>query len=269
MKEELSRYIEHFLDLSNPVIYALIICGVIVLMCYIFYFHMYIPQKKQIIQERMKAELKHSKLMIEKYRFLSLQLQEKLEMEKQRLGRELHDSIGQNLLFMKMKVTNKFGNDGKEVLNVIDSTIKDLREITYDLRPRALQDLGLPAAVINLLDYVNKNSNVSGEVSISGEPRTLENKKELYLYRVIQETLNNIIKHSGASDYHIQLEYEESSLKIIAFDDGTGIDFNSPDFSKGSGLLNIEERIKSMGGSIKIKSDKEEGTIIIMEVPYD
>jgi signal transduction histidine kinase len=209
----------------------------------------------------------------QKFRDLSFYLHDQLEEEKQRIGMELHDSIGQNLLLVNMKLKNtgndydKFQENFSTVQSTMDIAIKDLREVMYDLRPRALDDLGLVAAVCNLSDRLSTNFKLKGSVDCSGIPERLEIKNELYLYRIIQESLNNILKHSYATEYHIHFIYADQKLKLLISDNGRGFDTEEVFRSKGYGLLNMNERIKNLKGKMEIESSNEGGTIILFELP--
>ncbi len=209
----------------------------------------------------------------QKYRSLSFYLHDQLEAEKQRIGMELHDSIGQNLLLVNLKLKdatsdfNKFRENVSLVLSTMDTAIKDLREIMYDLRPRALDDLGIFAAVCSLSDRMSLNFSIKGSVDCSGVPERLEIKRELYLYRIIQESLSNILKHSFATEYHIQFIYANNNLKILISDNGVGFDTEEAFKSKGFGLLNMSERIKNLKGKMIIESEGQAGTLIIFELP--
>lgn len=224
------------------------------------------------ITERIKYE---NKLLEseQKFRDLSFYLHDQIEEEKQRIGMELHDSIGQNLLLVNMKLKNtgndydKFQENITAVQSTMDIAIKDLREVMYDLRPRALDDLGLVAAVCNLSDRLSSNFKLKGSVDCSGIPERLEIKNELYLYRIIQESLNNILKHSYATEYHIQFIYADQKLKLLISDNGRGFDKDKVFKSKGYGLLNMNERIKNLKGRMEIASGNEKGTLILFELP--
>jgi len=178
----------------------------------IFFYGMRSLGMAQIYFVDLTERYEYEKKLLEseqKYRALSFYLHDHLEAEKQRIGMELHDSIGQNLLLVNLKIKDTASNYDKfqenifTVQSTIDKTITELREIIYDLKPRALEDLGLFAAVCNLSDNMSNNFSVKGSVDCSGTPERLEIKNELYLYRIIQESLNNILKHSFATEYNI------------------------------------------------------------------
>jgi signal transduction histidine kinase len=264
MKEELKNYLQHALSWENPLFFAFLIAGFLALALYIFYFHIFLPNKKKAIE----AELKSTKLLSEKFKALALQYQERLEEEKERLGRELHDSIGQNLLLIRMQINNP-ASTKEPTLQVIDSTLHDLKEIIFELKPRALEELGLPAALLELCKHIKENSQYCGEVSVTGNVVKLGGDKEIYLYRTVQECINNVIKHSGVTEFNIQMFYNEHVLKIVVLDEGKGMNVEEVKNSDGNGLFNIEQRMNHIGGSLKITSAPNEGTVMLMEIPYD
>jgi signal transduction histidine kinase len=210
----------------------------------------------------------------QKYKQLSMFLQDQLETEKQRIGMELHDSIGQNLLFVNMKLneaieTKNFNGKLAEVKDALDGTIQDVRSTMMDLKPRLLEDMGLYSAVYDLAQRVTRNTGIQSSVDLSGSEIRFDRKSELYLFRVIQEACNNIIKHSHADEFNIQLMYGEETLKIFISDDGTGFNTEHLKISshRGNGLFNITERIKNINGTIEFDSNEGEGTMITIEVP--
>jgi len=210
-----------------------------------------------------------------KYRSLSFYLQDHLETEKQRIGLELHDSIGQNLFLIKIKLNASAPVNEKQItaLNDInltmDRTIDELRDIMFDLRPRALEELGLFSAVSMMSDNFSKNSKTVGSIQYVGSPVRLAAKVELYLFRIIQESLSNILKHSEANEYNIQFVYSADYLKILISDNGVGFDPDNILNLKHYGLLNMSERIKTLNGKMKITSSNHEGTSLLFELPYE
>ena len=207
-----------------------------------------------------------------KFKSLSYYLQDYLETERQRIGLELHDVIGQNLFLLKLKFDeasknfNEFKDNYSGIVDSLDSTIYDLRNIMYDLKPKNLEDLGFDFAVKKLSEHISARARISGNVEIIGKSRRFKNEVELYLYRIIQECLSNIIRHSKASEYNIQILYSEKSLKIYISDNGIGFDIEKVNKNKNYGLLNISERIKVLNGTMKINSTTE-GTLLLFEIP--
>jgi signal transduction histidine kinase len=242
----------------------------------VFFYGISSLEMAQIYCFDLTERFEYEKKLLEseqKHRSLSFYLHEQLEAEKQRIGMELHDSIGQNLLLVNMIIKNSATDFDKYMENIstvhstMDKTIIELREIMYDLRPRALDDLGLFAAVCNMSDNISCNFSIKGSVDCSGTPERLEIKNELYLYRIIQESLSNVLKHSFASEYHIQFICNSEKLKILISDNGVGFDTDKVFKTKGYGLLNMNERIKNLKGKMEIESGDQGGTLIIFELP--
>lgn len=217
-------------------------------------------------QEKMTQESE------KKFRSLSFYLQDYLETERQRIGLELHDNIGQNLFLLKLKFDDAsknyedFKDNYNNIIDSLNSTISDLRNIMYDLKPKNLEDLGLDFAVRKLSEHISKSTRKNGNVEIIGKTRRFDKKLELYVYRIIQECLSNIIRHSQATEYNIQLLYSEKNLKIYIADNGIGFKIEKVDKDKNYGLLNISERIKALKGTMKINSSSE-GTLLLFEIP--
>jgi signal transduction histidine kinase len=207
-----------------------------------------------------------------KFRSLSFYLQEYLEAERQRIGLELHDVIGQNLFLLKLKFDeacknfDDFKGNYNNIIDSLDSTIYDLRNIMYDLKPKNLEDLGLDFAIRKLSDHIASDTRKCGTVEITGNTRRFGKETELYLYRIIQECLSNIIRHSQATEYNIQLLYSEDNFKIYISDNGKGFKVENVNKEKNYGLLNISERIKALNGKMKINSSVE-GTLLLFEIP--
>jgi len=109
--------------------------------------------------------------------------------------------------------------------------------------------------------------NIKGSVDCSGVPARLDINNELYLYRIIQESLTNILKHSYASEFHVQFIYANDKLRILISDNGVGFDTEKIFSSKGYGLINMRERIKYLKGKMEIESDNQSGTLLLFELP--
>ena len=208
-----------------------------------------------------------------KYKSLSLYLQDNLEKEKQRIGMELHDSICQNMYLMKLKINNFMNDDHNykknfcEIDSVLDSTITELREIIFDLKPKIIEDLGLFNAVQVLSENISATKKITGSVDYLGEIKSFDLQTEVYLFRIIQEALNNIIKHSEANEFVIQFVYADEYLIIMVSDNGHGFETSGVNLPKNNGLLNMSERIKALNGNMSVKSTNQ-GTIVKINIPY-
>ena len=186
---------------------------------------------------------------------------------------ELHDNIFQNLYLIKLKIGNSL-NDGSdykknicEIDTVLDDTLSELRGIVFDLRPKIIEDLGLFNAVQVLVENVSNAKKIKGKTDFFGEIQKFDLDTDTYIFRIIQESLNNIIKHSEAAEFSIQFIYSENYLMILVSDNGHGFDTNAINQAKTYGLMNISERVKALSGSMSLDSSPN-GTILKLIIPY-
>jgi signal transduction histidine kinase len=202
---------------------------------------------------------------------LSHNIQTKAEEERYRIAKELHDSIGQHLSLLKLKMqgaditSDRIKDQRKELTRDVDSIINEVREISYKLKPKVIDELGLAPAVASLIDSINTQSSLKGELSVLGSERRYEKSVEINLYRIIQEAINNVIKHSRATEFSIQLIYGEETIKMIISDNGIGT--GEEQIGKGLGFLSMRERAEAFGGTLKLDFAPGAGTTIITEIP--
>lgn len=242
--------------------YSIHVCGISNLNIAQIYMHNIteLMLKEQSL-EKSKQEL----------RSLSRYLQQKVEEERQRISRELHDGIGQNLIILKMNLQKSFsritGQENsplfQENAKIIEQTITDLKNIAYILKPRVLEEIGLVPALVSLVSTVQKQSGIRGAIDFISLTERLEHDLETSIYRIVQEALSNIVKYSGANEFNIQLINKNDSVRLIISDDGIG--FNEDNNYRGMGIKNMQERAKSHGGSFRISSSYEYGTVIVAD----
>jgi signal transduction histidine kinase len=148
--------------------------------------------------------------------------------------------------------------------------IKELRAILNDLKPRVLEELGLETAINKLSEKIARENKIKRQVNIIGLDDRIDDKLEVTIFRIIQESLSNIVKHSGAKEFDISLISENGNIRLLISDDGTGFDEQSNNinnFQEGFGLKNIKERVENLGGSFKIETAQNEGTLLLIELP--
>lgn len=196
--------------------------------------------------------------------------------ERQRLSRELHDGIGQSLIAIRLKlallengISEKKQQHFHTLTNLTDNLIDEVRAISNALMPPSLAEFGLNAALRNLCNSISEAHGIS--VEISGElPGQVSGKKvKLYLFRIIQEALNNAVKHAGAQNITITSSIINDQLSLRIADDGSGFDPDSPCVSKGHGLNNIKERAGLLNGTAKISAAPGSGTVIQIDIPIN
>ncbi len=208
---------------------------------------------------------------------LSENLQNKIEQERQRIAMELHDGIGQDLLLLKMDLLNEHKDiiqnnaDPAKLKNSIDSlqkTIAELNMILFNLTPAALKEMGLGPSIAAMVNKISASCFIKGSLNIVGLNERLDGKLEITIYRIIQEALNNIIKYSQAKEFSIQFISKNGRIKILIADNGTGIPSDGKN-RNGFGLINIRERVEYFNGIFKIDSSKENGTLLVIDIPLE
>jgi signal transduction histidine kinase len=204
------------------------------------------------------------------------------ESERQRIARDLHDETGQSLTAIGMGLrglAGKLGGRSKDALNTLHKletltadSLKELQRLMTDLRPSHLDDLGLSAALRWYSTKIQEHSSLHIRVDIHGEECDLDDAMKITVFRIIQESLNNIIKHARATHVNIHVHYEEKKVQISVFDNGVGFDRDQVQQRRTSrrslGLAGMEERAALLGGSVTVQSRPGYGTEVEAVIPY-
>lgn len=190
----------------------------------------------------------------------------------QHIANEIHDNIGQKLSFAKLQlnVMQDFYNKHQqeiiqEIAEVITESLSDLRNLSRSLSLDFIANNGFIKAVENEIEKLNKSGLYQFKLIVQGDSQFLDLDKELMLFRIVQESLNNVVKHAQAKQILIKLHYTANSLLVNIEDDGIGFDVNKK--SNGSGLSNISKRAQTIGGFATINSSISTGTIIQINIP--
>lgn len=204
------------------------------------------------------------------------------EAERQRIARDLHDETGQALTAIGMGLrglSSKLGPRNKEALNTLHKletltadSLKELQHLMTDLRPSHLDDLGLSAALRWYAGKIQEHSSLNIRVDIHGEECELDDAMKITVFRIIQESLNNIIKHSQAAHVNIHLHFEEKNVRISVMDNGVGFDLQQVQQRRSNrpslGLAGMEERAALLGGKVMVHSRPGYGTEVEALIPY-
>jgi signal transduction histidine kinase len=194
------------------------------------------------------------------------------EEERTRLARELHDDTIQAVIALKQRVQlaqrsikDPHGRQSlTELEHLAEQTVENLRRLTRALRPIYLEDLGLVTALEMLAHETRQNNGLIVDFQKTGEERRLSREAELSIYRIAQEALNNVVKHSKATQADLIIAFEASEIKLEVLDNGTGFDMpKSPtDFASNGhfGLLGIRERADLIGARLEVESETGRGT---------
>lgn len=220
----------------------------------------------------------------ENVRGLTHELMKAQEKERLRISRELHDSVAQQLSAVKISLDNlmellpeKTNKKLKSRVNQISTNVHDvlgsIRELAYDLRPPILDYLGLTRALYQLCEEFTNRSGLKVNLLIAGiEEDKLSENAVINLYRFIQEGLNNVRQHAQAKNVAIKLVSSYPKIILRLEDDGQGFDVveqqSGTFFDKHMGLLNMQERVALLGGTMQIESQADKGTHILVEVPW-
>jgi len=202
------------------------------------------------------------------------------EEERKRIARDLHDETGQALIMVMMDLARTIdalpadAAEAKERLSqsrsLVAETLADLRKLIYDLRPEVLDQLGLVPALRSYVKSRLKAENIQTRLSFIGLEGRLSPQVEIALFRVIQEAITNIVRHSGASGVNIQVVVRNSMLTATVEDNGMGFDVEAALQAPESwGLRGIQERVAVVGGELSIESGAGQGTRIQFQIPLE
>jgi PAS domain S-box-containing protein len=229
------------------------------------------------VTEQMETEaaLKEAAAQL---RQLSQKLAESQEIERRKLAVDLHDRVGQNLTALSMNlaiITQRISAADEDVLRrlrdsslLIESTTACVEGVLDELRPPMLEEWGLHAVLSWYADLFAHRSEITVNVKSQGNERRLRQERETALFRIAQESLNNIAKHARAGHVEIMLDWGEALLSLEISDDGVGFDAATPEFSGGLGTITMRERAQTIGGDLNIEAVPGSGTHIVVTVPY-
>ncbi|HWJ27945.1 MAG TPA: PAS domain S-box protein [Flavisolibacter sp.] len=228
------------------------------------------------VTERKRAEQTLNQ-SYEEIRLLTKNLQDIRESEQTRIAREIHDELGQQLTVLKMDVSwlNKklekqddaIRQRIRDLLDILDGTVKSVRRICAELRPSLLDDLGLVAALEWHLEEFEKRSGIRTELRADEYDWPLSNDIKIGLFRIFQESLTNIARHAGATHIAIEIKIANQVLVMRIEDNGKGFDREEIRKKKTLGLVGIEERSAMIGGQCIITSKIGEGTVVEIKIP--
>ena len=196
-----------------------------------------------------------------------------LEKERSRIASDLHDEIGGKLSALRLQVVqmgrkhNEQANHITEAKDLIDQTIDNVRRISYDLLPPGLEEFGLDFAIRNLCDKIVKYSDLVIAIDIAMQAIRCDYVIELSLYRILQELINNTLKHSGATKVNISIQELPDQLSLIYYDNGKGYEY-SPDIKSNTlGLKNIVSRANLINGALAYDTSADNDVQVSITIP--
>lgn len=226
--------------------------------------------------ERIKAE-EELKSSYKAVRSLTAHLQNIREEERTNIAREIHDELGQQLTVLKMDVAwlnkkfqgpdEKVNSRLKDLLTMIDETVKSVRRISSQLRPSLLDDLGLTAAMEWQLGEFEKRAGIKTLFDAPHEELPVPDASKTALFRIFQECLTNVLRHSSATSVAVSLKEADQQLVMSITDNGVGFEPLKVGEKRTLGILGMKERAEMIGGTYEINSKPGEGTSVIVSVP--
>jgi len=231
--------------------------------------------------QNMARDITEERRLQDNVQFYLRQVLQAQEEERKRLARELHDDTSQQILLLTHGVDNlasraerylpqELRNDLEKLYELSQQIYQGIKHYAQALRPGILDDLGLVAAIKWLAEEIHNLSGIEIQVKADAVP-PLPPETQLVLFRIVQEALNNIHRHSGASQASITVECQEAEVRVIISDNGKGFDLprQLSDFaSQGKlGLTGMAERAQLIGGEVEVSSQIEKGTKIIVKTP--
>ncbi|PCJ26331.1 MAG: hypothetical protein COA97_05990 [Flavobacteriales bacterium] len=222
----------------------------------------------QVIIKDITEQSKMNQLLLKK----TIETQEQ---ERERISRDLHDGIGQSLVALKLHFeslennynqNNNIENELKSIPKILTNAISDLRRICHNTLPLALYEYGIIEA-IKELQQTNSNDNCKIFFDYNANFPIITNPFSISIFRIIQEFINNSIKHSNATEIRIKLENNKEHIILNLKDNGIGFNINDMKLSKGHGLKNIKNRIESLKGKASMNSIMNEGTEFNISFP--
>lgn len=258
-------------QLSRGRVIQLSLAGAIlmsILVMYLLYVRSRLKQKQLLAAETLRQQELRSKAVIKAE-----------EKERTRIARELHDGIGQQLSAAKMNISGlrgaiKITQPEEELmlqnaLDLLDESVKEVRSVSHSMMPNALVKSGLVSAVREFINKISSSGNLKINLEIIGLKDRMEAQVENILFRILQEVVNNIIKHAGASEVGIQFIKHEKELTILVEDNGVGFDVGKQlsETQTGIGLRNIASRVAFLNGEVIFDSFPGKGTTVTIEIP--
>lgn len=252
-----------------------LIAGCILLLFVALLFYKNFKNKNRLL---LQTEKLHRQQLSEMEKERKLEAAESVmkgqEDERSRLAKDLHDGVGGLLSGVKLSMSNMKGNvflseknamSFNNVISQLDQSIAELRRVSHNMMPEALIKFGLKEALENYCENLEVSGKINVKLQTYGMEKRMEQNTEIVIYRIIQELLNNVVKHADAKNVLIQLSREKDRFNLTVEDDGKGFNTKANENKTGAGLVNIKARAEYLDGTVDIVSAEGEGTSVNIE----
>ena len=228
-----------------------------------------LAKQQDELQQQQIRELEKDKQLVAVDSLLKGQ-----EEERSRLAKDLHDGLGGLLSGVKFSISNMKDNlvmtpDNMAVfersLDMIDTSIKELRRVAHNMMPEMLTKFGLDEALKEYCNTINATKLITVKYQSHGMEARLDKSVEIIIYRIIQELLNNTMKHAAATETFVQVIREGNRLNVVVEDNGKGFDSNLDSNNIGAGLTNVRSRVDYLKGQLAIHAKQGKGTLVNIE----
>ncbi|MDP4842992.1 MAG: tetratricopeptide repeat protein, partial [Salibacteraceae bacterium] len=236
---------------------------------------LYYTNRKRLQSVRQLAKETKIRHMKEKELVAMHSSLETLELERKRTAMDLHDGIGALASSVRMRVSlveNRIESDElREHLNIADQALneiaKDVKRIAFNIMPTSLNHLGLIAGIEDFINRLTKPNGINVNFYAEVDTLNLDEAKEISIYRIAQELINNGVKYSNATDISLELTIEDQHLILFYFDNGKGMDLEKA--NKGNGMSILQTRVDYLKGNLELKSAKSSGTTFKITLPHE
>jgi len=230
---------------------------------------LYRNRHRKLLREREQLRLSYEREL----------LKSQLEIQEQtfrHISQEIHDNIGQMLSLAKLNLSTmdpaqQISLEQKitDSKKLVSQAIYDLRNLSHGLNTDYVADMGLPRAIEHELEMIRKSGDQETVFETEGNAYRIDKQREVIIYRIVQETLNNILKHAASRKIIIHLHYSLEEITLTITDNGKGFDLTPLDIDKsyGLGIKNMYNRARLMGARFQISSTLGEGTSVVVTVP--
>ena len=261
-----------FKDIGEESLTTLIILGTVILTAVVSFVillsYLFTTRKNKLLHEKQ----------LMKSQFEQELLQTQIEIQSQTLktiSQEIHDNVGQVLSLVRLNLATIQIQDNDpdqtkitDAKQLVSKAINDLRDLSRSLYGNKIAELGIAEAIENELKILQNSGQFKTSFKVLGEPFKLEPQQEMVIYRMFQESVNNVIKHSKAQNLDVMLTYETGNFTLVMKDDGIGFNTNTqPTSQLGMGLKSMRNRASLIGAKFFVQSSENKGTSINIELP--
>ncbi len=256
---------------DNQVITIVIIGVILLLLMGVSLLLFFFFSRKKIIEkelEKKSAEIVHQKELIHSTILTQ-------ESERSRIAQDLHDDISSklnvihlnsNLLLDGDLTADEYSEVNKSIIDITNRTLQSARKIAHDLLPPILEKFGFQTAIEELVDDFNTTKKIVISYKLKYPKHHLNKTQELHLFRILQELINNSIRHGKAKNINLVIKIDDSKLHFKYSDDGIGFDIKRAHLQKGLGMKNIESRVELLNGTLKINSQIKKGATFTINI---